>query len=167
MASTVSATYAMQLTVVETFTGNYISTSDNTTTHNGLNASDILNAGSAVPATKVASFDVTMSGGTGSINLAALPGLTADETVVGTGLKVQAVIFKNKATNANEITVAKGASSGFGISTAGTTWSMPISPGQAFMILGNDATPDVASGARVIDVTGTLAQVLQVIVLLG
>lgn len=167
MASTVSATFAMQLTVVETFTGVYISTADNTTTHNGLNAADTLNASSTVPATKVASFDVTMSGGTGSIDLSALPGLTADETVVGTGLKAQAWIFKNKTTNANSITVAKGASNGYGINAAGTTWSMPISPGQSFMILGNDASPDVAGGAKVIDVTGTLAQVLQVIVLLG
>ncbi len=167
MSATISVLYDSACTVTETNTGAFVSSVDNTVTFNGLNETGTLTASTTVPVTKHAEYELTMSGGTGTIDLTALPGQTVDETVVGTGLKVQVLKFKNKSTNANSITVAKGASSGYGINAAGTTWSIPISPGQSVTILGNDASPDIAGGAKTIDVTGTLSQVLQVQIVMG
>ncbi len=166
-ASTLSVTYASSVTVVETFTGDYIDSRDATVTINGLNETGTLTAISTIPATKQASGQVTLSSGTGSIDFTALPGLTPEETVNGTGLKVQLVKFRNLESNANSITVAKGASSGLGINAAGTTFSIPISPGQSVYILGDDGGPDIAAGARVWDITGTGSQELEFHVVLG
>lgn len=159
--------YKSSLTVLETLTGPFVSDADSTVTTNGLNEEGTLTAASAIPVTKHAAYELTMSGGSGSINLAALPGLTAEETVVGTGLKVQGLKFRNKSTNANKITVAKGASNGYGLCASGDAWSVVLSPGQSVLFLLDEVAPNVASDARVIDVTGTGAQVLEVQVVMG
>lgn len=165
--STVSAAYASSCSATVTFTGPFVSSSDPTALINGLNETGTLTASSTVPATKVAAYELTLSSGAGTINLAALPGITAEETVNGTGLKVQLLKLKNKSSNANKITVAKGASNGYGLCASGDDWDVTLSPGQSNLTLGNDAAPDIASGARTLDVTGTGAQVLQVLVVMG
>lgn len=166
MPATVAASYSSLLSVVQTLTGNYIG-GDNTYTVSGLTESGTLTASTAVPATKQASGRITMSSGSGSINLVALAGDTADETVVLTGLKVQILKLRNLSTNANKITVAKGASNGYGLNAAADTWSIVLDPGQSAMFLLNETAPDVASGARVIDVTGTAAQILEYAIVAG
>ena len=40
-------------------------------------------------------------------------------------------------------------------------------PGQEHVFFGNDATPDIASGARTLDLAGTGSQVLDVVIILG
>lgn len=166
-ASTLSVTYASSITVVETFTGDYIDSRDATVTISGLSETGTLTAATSVPVTKQSSGRVALSGGTGSLDFTALPGLTPEEIVDGTGLKVQWVKVRNLSTNANSITVAKGASNGLGINAAGTTFSIPISPGQSVLIFGDDAGPDISAGACVWDVTGTLVQELEFHVVLG
>ncbi len=165
MPSTVSALLESRLTVTETFTGDYVSPGDNTVTINGLNETATYNASSAVPVTKVASFRVTLSSGLGSINLAALPGATADETVVGTGLKPQLVKFRNLATNANTITIVEGASNGHAL--LGASFSITLAPGQSILAFLDEAAQDVASGDRLLDITGTGSQILEVVIVLG
>lgn len=167
MPSTISALVSSGITVTQTFTGDYVSSADNTITLNGLNASNTYTASTAVPVTKATAFRVTMSGGTGSIDLTALPGATADETIDCTGLKLQAMLIRSLAANANAITVAKGASNGYGLPSAGTTFTVTLSPGQSILFFGNDSAPDVASGARVMDVTGTGSQILEVEIICG
>lgn len=164
MPATISLLYASTLTVTNTLTGDYIASGDNTFSVNGMNETGTLTASTGVPVTKQSSGQITMSGGAGELNLAALLGATADETVVGTGLKVQAIKFRNKSTNANTITVAEGASNGYALLGA---FTMTLQPGQSVTILGNDATPDVASGDRIIDITGTGSQILEYQVVLG
>lgn len=164
MPSTVSVLYESRLTVTETFTGEQISPGDNTVTINGLNETATYNASSAVPVTKQASFRLTLSAGTGSINLAALPGLTTEETVVGTGLKVQFVKLRNLASNANSITVAEGASNGYAMLGA---FTITLAPGQSVLIDLNEAAPDVATGDRILDVTGTGSQILECLFVMG
>lgn len=163
--STVSVAYASNITITETFS--IANSADNTILVNTYNQSGTLTASSSVPATKQATFALTMSGGTGSVDLTALPGLNANETVDGTGLKGQLLLLLNPSSNANSITVAKGASNGYGWNTAGTSWTVSLSPGQWAMFGGNDVGPDVASGARLLDVTGTGSQVLDVSIVLG
>jgi len=163
--STVSVAYASNITITETFS--VANAADNTILVNTYNQTGTLTASSTVPATKQATFPLTMSGGTGSVDLTALPGLNANETVDGTGLKAQLLLLLNPSSNANSITVAKGASNGYGWNTAGTSWTVSLSPGQWAMFGGNDVGPDVASGARLLDVTGTGSQVLDVSIVLG
>lgn len=165
MASTISAAYSSSIAVTETFSS--ASSADNTILVNGISETGTLTASSTVPATKHTYYTLTMSGGTGSIDLTSLPGLTADETVVGTGLKLQLLKLKVPTSNANPVTIAKGASNGYGLPVAGTTWTVTLSPGQSAMFYLADLAPDVASGARILDVTGTASQTLEVGVVLG
>lgn len=163
--STVSAAYSSSISVTETFS--IANAADNTLLVTAVNEAGTLTASTTVPATKQTQYTLTMSGGTGTIDLTALPGLNVNETVDCTGLKVQLFKFLNPITNANSITVAKGASNGYGINSAGTTWSIPISPGQSVFIVSQDVAPDVGSGAKTIDVTGTGTQTLQVGIVAG
>jgi hypothetical protein len=163
--STVSAAYSSSMNVTETFS--IANAADNSILVTSISETGTLTASTTIPATVQSQFSVTLSSGTGSINLAAIPGLNASETIDATGLKLQLFKFANPITNANTITVAKGASNGYGLSAAGGTWSVILSPGQSVMVFSQDVAPDVASGARVIDVTGTGSQVLNVGVVLG
>lgn len=167
MAATVSATYASSATVTETFTGDYISSGDNTVSVTGLNETGTLNASSSVPATKQVSGTKTMSGGAGTIDLTALPGLTADETVSLSGLKVQILKIRNKSTNANKIVVSNGASNGYRLDAATTAWSIALAPGQSALLLLNEAADDVGGSRKEIDLAGTLAQVLEYLIVAG
>jgi hypothetical protein len=162
--STVTATYISQVTVVETFTGDFVG-SDNTVTVDGLNNTTVLTASTTVPVTKQAAFAKALSSGTGTIDLTALPGMTADETVNGTGLKVQVCKLANPAANANAITVAKGASSGYAM--IGSSFTITLQPGQEHTFYLNDAAPDIGSGAKNLDLTGTGTQALDVLFVMG
>lgn len=165
MSLTVTRTNLVR--VVETLTGTFVSPSDATVTYDGMSTSQTLTGSTTIPVTKHSEDEVTMSSGSGSINLVALPGKSADQTVDGTGLKVQKMILKNKTGNANSITVAKGASNGYGVNAAGTTWTVSLSPGQQITFDLEDAAPDIASGARLIDITGTGSQILQFTIVMG
>lgn len=165
MSTTISAAYNIGFAVTETFSE--ASSADNTILVNGLVESGTLTASSTVPATKHTYYTLTMSGGTGSIDLSSLPGSNSDETVVGTGLKVQLIKFKAPVTNANIITVASGVSNGYGFDASGTAWTHTLSPGQSMCCSLIDLSQDVASGDRIIDVTGTGSQTLEVHVVLG
>lgn len=166
MAATVSATYASSATVTETFTGTYISSGDNTVSVTGLNETGTLNASSTVPATKQVSNQKALSTGTGTLDLTQLPGLTADETVSLSGLKVQILKLRNLSTNANKIVVSKGGSNGYQIDGA-TTWSIPLAPGQSTLFLLNDAADDVGGSNKNIDLVGTGSQVLEYLIVAG
>lgn len=164
MSATVTAAVVSQLNVVSTFSG-YASPLDNTLTVSGMNESLTLTASTTPPVTKQTSFQQALSSGSATVNLAALPGLTAEETVNLTGLKVQALKLRNLSTNANSITVAKGASNGHTL--LGSSWTVTLQPGQSHLYYFNNAAPTVASGDRTIDLTGTGAQVLEVQLVAG
>lgn len=157
----------LTLNCVQTLEGPFVSPSDATVTINALKLIQSFTGATAVPVTKVAAYELTLSSGTGSVNLAALPGLTSEETIVGTGLKVQFLVLKNKTGNANKITVTRGASTGYGLCASGDAWTVVLSPDQMVFFYLAEAAPDVASGARLFDVTGTGSQVLQLEIVLG
>ena len=164
----ISVDFESNLRTVVSPGGVFLSDADATVTINGLDENGTTyTASTAVPVTKVAAYELTLSSGTGSVNLAALPGLTSEETVVGTGLKLQFVKFKNKSTNANIITITKGASNGYGLDASGTAFTVVLSPGQSVTFSLNEAAPDIASGARLLDITGTGSQVLQIHAVMG
>lgn len=162
----VALTYASTLTAVETLETNVPAAQSNlkSVTHSGYNTSASLTGATAVPVTKCAYFEQALSSGSATINLAALAG-TNGATVDLTGLKVQAIKFKAKAANANPITLTEGASNGYEL--AGNGWTVVLKAGQEFVFYGNEQTPDVASGARTIDLSGTGSQSVEVSVVAG
>lgn len=165
MASTVSVNCVMKATGTQTFTGDEISGSNNTITYSGRDRDSSFNASSSVPVTKVAAGTVTLSGGTGSLNFAALSGRNSDETVDMTGLKPQIIKFVAPSTNANAITIAEGASNGLAL--LGASFTFKLLPGQEAQFYLADAAPDIASGDRVLDITGTGSQTLHWITYAG
>lgn len=158
----ITATYVSTLSIVETSGDTLVNSSDNTVTY-GLNTSLTLNAGSSAPATKQAAYEVTMSSGTATIDLTSLTGAFG-ATVTGSGLKVQAVKFKNKATNANAIRVKAGASNGY---TFGGTFDVTLPVGGEVTVYLAEGAADVSGSVKTIDVSGTGEQVLQVVLVMG
>lgn len=162
----VQATYASNCTVVETLANNTASAPDATrkVTHSNFNTAVTLNSGSTPPATKVAAFEVALTAGSGSIDLTALTG-TNGEAVDGSGLRVQAIKIRNKSTNANAISIAKGASNGY--DGFGANFKITLAVGADAMLLSQDAGSDISGTNKIFDLVGTGSQVLQVLVVLG
>lgn len=163
--STIAVTAITQVSVVETETGDFVDPNNATVTYNQLSETEELTASTTVPVTKHAAFDKALVAGVATIDLTALPGKNADEVVNGTGLKVQEVKFKNKATNANSITITFGAANPYLL--FGSGWKIILLPGQSIQASLKDASPDVAGGARTIDLAGTASQSLQCHFVLG
>ncbi len=164
----VIATVGMQMTIVETLETNVPATTATTrkVTHsaNNLAVTLPLGGGSPVPASQCAVFPVAMVAGVAEINLAALLG-TNGATVVGTGQKVQAVIFEALAGNTNPVKIATGASNGYEL--AGADFAVTLKARQRAMFYLAEQAPDVASGDRILDVTGTGTEGLNVTMVLG
>jgi hypothetical protein len=161
----VTAVFESKLTVVQTLEGDFVAPADNTVSITGLNETETYTGATAVPVTKQSAFEQALTAGAATINLAALPGLTAEETVVGTGLKVQLAKFRNLDANANAITVAVGASNGHTL--MGAAWTFTLQPGQSITFKGDEAAPDIGAADRTIDITGTGAQILECQFVLG
>lgn len=160
----VKATVNLNLTIQETVSDSYASSKDNTITLNGLNSTIVMDADSTPPVTKEAVFQKAMTAGAATIDLTALTGLNG-ASVTFTGLKVQSVKFRNKATNANDITITEGASNGYEL--LGNGFTLILKPGQEAQFYLNDAAPDVGGSAKTIDISGTGTQVLEVAMVAG
>lgn len=162
MANTVavSVDYETNITVTPTYSGDYISSGNATLLYNGMDESGTLTGATAVPVTKFSSSRIAMDAGAATIDLSALPGVSAEETVDFTGLKVQVMKIRNLSTNANKITLTKGASNGWSFVST-DTWTIPLLPNQSVELLFKDGSADVSAGACEIDLAGTGAQVLE------
>lgn len=156
-----------RVSVVETLEGELINPANATVTSDQLTEDLNLTSSTTPPVEKHGGGELVLSSGSGSIDLTAIPGLTDDETVDGTGLKLQYLKLRNKSTNANLLTITKGASNGYGLDSAGGSWTVVLDPGQSVLFSLDDAAPDVASGAKTIDVSGTGSQVLEYHAVLG
>ena len=168
MAGSVSLSYTGALTVTETLDPALVpdaADANRKITHNAYNTNGLSLSGSTTPPVSLcASFLKALSSGTGTIDLTALVG-TNGVAVDGTGLKVRAFKFINPATNANPITIAKGASNGYAL--AGSAFSVTLAPGQEIQAYLKDGAPAIGSGAKTLDLTGTGTQALQCQVVLG
>lgn len=161
----VQAVFKSVITVVETIEGEFVDPSDATVTVNGMNEEETFTGATSVPVTKQTAFEQALSSGTAIIDLTALTGLTEEETIDGTGLKVQLCKLVNPDTNANAITIAEGASNGYAM--LGASFSLILLPGQSMTLNLDEAAPNIASGDRTIDLTGTGSQVLNVQLVMG
>ena len=156
----VSVSYGFKLTTRETLTSGTVDVSSPVVNHSTYDESGVLNATSAVPATKYSAFLMTLTAGAYTINLASLTG-AGGATIDGTGLRVQCIRVKNL--GANSMTFSEGASNGIALSIG--TFIVPPSGVSQFFL--NDASPDIASGDRTIDVAGTGSQTAEVTLVLG
>jgi hypothetical protein len=155
----ISTTYDFNITSRETLAGTP-GASNPLVNHNNYNESAVLNSSSTPPATKAAYFLLTLTAGAATINLAALTGAN-DATVDGTGLRVQLIRIKNL--GANSMAFSEGASNGIALACGTIT----VPAGGITQILLNDASPDIASGDRTIDVAGTLVQTAEITIIMG
>jgi hypothetical protein len=146
------------LTVTEILAANVADMSDKTVVHNGYNASKTLNAISSPPASLTANGEIALVTGAKTIDLTALVG-SNNLAVSGTGLRVQVVKLRNKSTNANSMTFAKGASNGY--DGLGASFSITLAPGGEATIYLNDAGGDIGATNKNIDVSGTGVQVIE------
>lgn len=165
-----TATLIQSLVAIETLDGNTapIAATKRKVTWDALCSKSLsLHATSVPPITKIAGGQVALAAGAKTLSLVALTGLGANGADVNmNGLKVQAIYAENPSTNANTISIAKGASQGYEFS--GSDGKLTLAPGQSVLLFGNDATPDVASGsAHNIDLTGTGTQALNIIIVAG
>lgn len=158
-----SAKYASSVTAIETvsLTAAAADSSSPALTHSGYNTTADLSPTSTPAVSKVSYFSKALAVGAGTIDLTAIPGPGGTQDL--TGLKVQMIKFKNDA--ANTITVSEGAASGYEL--LGNAWSIAIYAGSEVTILMNEDTPDVAAGAKNIDLAGTASQELKVVIWAG
>lgn len=165
MSTSIRVVAESNLRVVETVDVGFVSPGDNTVTFDQLSEAWDLTGASPVPVTKHAEFDAALVAGAKTLDLTALPGKTADETVTLLNLRVQFVKFKNPSTNANAITFTFGAANPWlGL---GAGWKIILQPGQSFLAYLDEDGPDVAAGAKNIDLAGTGAQVAKVQLIAG
>lgn len=167
MALALGVTHQNLLTAIHTLTGTFISSGDNTyTTALAGEGSTSYTSSSSVPVTKIASGEVALSGGAVTIDLTALTGF-AGETITFLGLKVQFWFFRNKSGNANKMSVTKGATNGYSMDVAAASWTVQLDPNASAFFRVPDTAPDVAAGAKNIDVAGTGSQALEYILIAG
>jgi hypothetical protein len=156
----VSTTVEFKLTTRETFSTGVPDVNNPTITHNGYDESFVLNASSTPALTKWSSFLLTLTAGAATINLASLTG-AGGTTVDGTGLRVQVIRIKNL--GANAMTFSEGASNGIALSCL----PLVVAAGGIAQLYLADASPDIASGDRTIDVAGTLVQTAEISIGMG
>lgn len=162
----VQLTTTMALTGLETAAGEFVDPTNPDFTVNGLNFTDTLTAATTPPVTMQAAGTIALVAGAATLDLTSLPDYngTAGQQD-GTGLKVQRAIFHNPPTNANDVTIVQGAANAYGL--LGATFSITLAPDQKAQFDLDDASPDVASGAKNIDISGTGSQELDYHIVLG
>lgn len=160
----VSVTYEARATVVETLEANPDSASatKRQVTHGQFDQTAKLDSGSTPPATKVAAFRLTLTGGAATVDMRALTG-TNGASVDGNGLKPQIVRVKNL--GANALTIQPGASNGHDLFGAASLLIVP--PGAHVQFFTNDGVEDVDDTHKTLDVIGTGSQVSEWTVIMG
>ena len=160
----VTLSYSSKISVSETLETNVPAATDKGVTHTGYDTTATLNATSTPAATKFAAFEKALSTGTATIDLTALVG-TNGAAVDGSGLRVQAIKFRNKSTNANVMTLSKGASNGY--DGLGASASITLSPGGEVLLLLKGAGAVIGGTNKNLDLAGTLTQVAEIGIILG
>lgn len=134
----------------------------------GLDESLTLTATSTPPVTKLGFGVITLTAGAATVDMTSLVGLNG-VAISLSGLKPIAIKFQNPSTNANNMTIAKGASNGY--TGFGSSFSITIPPGGSVVVYMNTAIANpftaVSGSVKTLDITGTGAQVLNYEVLGG
>ncbi len=164
MSLTVSAIIQSEIRAV--VTDSLASPADNTTTYDSASSTDTYNAASAVPVSFQSPFTVTLSSGTATLDLTAIPRVGGG-TFDATGLRIQAIRFEASAGNANTIAISNGASNPYRLNATTTAWSDTLVAGQVAQHELKNAGDVVGSSHKTIDFAGTGAQTMLVHLLVG
>lgn len=162
----VTLTYNSNLTVVETLEANvaFAASNGKSVTYNGLNTTASLNASSTPIVSKTASLVKALASGSGTIDLTAVLG-TNGATVDASGLKVVAMKLRGKSTNGNPITIAKGASNGY--DAFGASFSITLKANMEITVYSASNATAISSTNKILDLTGTGSQELEVQLIFG
>jgi hypothetical protein len=133
-------------------------------THSSWDTAKTLKVDSSPPVRLWAAAQVALAAGTKTLDLTALLG-TNELITDGTGLRVQVLRLRNPSTNANPISIAKGAANGY--DGLGADFKVTLAPGAEHLILTNDAGSDISGTNKNLDMVGTGVQALDVGIALG
>lgn len=162
----VTATYDFKLSVSDTIALGLDLVSDQTFTHAIDEDSGVL-TGSTTPAvSKVWSDQVQLSGGALSLDLTNLSRGSVLSALDMTGLKVQLIKIKATSTNTDTVTVVDGATNGYNI-FGSSSGSITLASGDVAMFFFDESLPDVASGAKTIDISSSDTDALVDIILVA
>lgn len=139
-------------------TGLTATDSDRTLIWDSINTLKTLNASSTPAVTKFVRFDQALTASTATIDLTSLTGANG-ESVDFSGLKVQVAKFKNKSGNA-AMTIKFGAANPYNL--LGASWTLILPDEGEITLYLPEGTPDVAGGAKDIDLSGTGSEELEV-----
>lgn len=139
-------------------TGLSATDSDRTLIWDGINTFKTLNESSTPVVTKFVRFDQALTASSATIDLTSLTGANS-ESVDFTGLKVQVAKFKNKVGNA-AMTIKFGAANPYLL--LGAAFSFILEDGAEATFYIPEGAPDVAGGAKDIDISGTGSEELEV-----
>lgn len=157
----VKANILLGLTVTETVgtdAAGYANVNNSAVKFDGAKVDESLTGTTTPPVTAHGVGAVTMTAGAGTLDLRALTGLNGAAVDLN-GLKPRAILFENPATNANPITIAKGASNGY--TGLGSAFSITLQPGQKHLARLGAAGTAVSATVKTFDITGTGTQVLK------
>lgn len=139
-------------------TGLTATDSDRNLIWDSINTELTLNADSTPVVTKFVRMDKALAAASGTIDLTSMTGANG-ETVDFSGLKVQVAKFKNKVGN-NAMTIKFGAANPYNL--LGASWTLILPDGGEITLYLPEGTPDVAGGAKDIDLAGTGIEELEV-----
>lgn len=124
----------------------------------------ILTSATTIDAELVYSGMTTLSDGSATLDLKALTNAEGD-TIVTEGKKVRVFKAKATSTNANALTLAAGASNGYLL--GGAAWKFALSASDSIMTIHNNNAPAVGDSSKNIDLTGTGAQSVDIVIVFG
>ena len=161
----VTVTFTSYLKAVETLVTNVpaASASGNTITHDQFGTLKTLNASSTPPVSKMAAFQQALTAGAATIDLTSLTG-TNGASVDGTGLRVQAIKFRNPAAN-DPMTIVEGAANSY--DGVGADFSLVLAGGAEALLFLNDAGTDISGTNKTLDISGTAVEELDVEIIMG
>ena len=168
MSNPVSVISQMVLTVTELLgVGNADTPNGEPFVHNGLNLTDgpLTSTSTNWPNAQVSGGTVTLSGGTGTIDLTSLPGANNGPAVNGTGQKVRKILLTAPSGNAAVVTITPGASNGYTL--FGSSSSLGIDPGETTMSSKANAAPSIDATHKILTLTGTTGDKLNFLITLG
>jgi hypothetical protein len=150
---TVSAVYNLGLEVSETYATSLdlATPATQAVAHAISGSTGTMNAASTVPATKVASDSIALTGGALTLDLTALVG-AAGAAVTFLGLKVQLAKFKNPSTNTGTLVITAGAANGYNI-FGDADGSVTLGIGAEVLMMCPDTLDAVAGADLGIDIT--------------
>jgi len=107
---------------------------------------------------------IALTDGSATIDLTDLSD-KGGNTIASTGKKVRIISVIPTSTNTGAITLSTGASNGYGLKGAG--WSEALSAGQDMLFYANTKTPDIATDAKTIDLSGTAVESIDLLIVFG